>query len=272
MSISCSCKREFRPRGGYACAASNDAAPIWKIRQSGISRSAKSRSTTVLEISAVSIAHSSRVSIPRRRPFVAFGRITGAVSANTTAGSFPPRVTHTAKVDCNVGITFADVLRPRRIVTQGSRAPDSWLRGITDHLILWFLASIHPPIEDREAVPAHLKRSIAVAEARHQVKSGERAQGFCTVALRQAFVVGDRVFRWDRHIDRAVKEQQLPGARTECVQIGVTGIDQFRYPLQLGNVLDRIKAQRVVGGVPEYHVAHELISHEEQERVGGRRR
>src|ERR1051325_1580791 len=84
MSISCSCKREFRPRGGYACAASNDAAPIWKIRQSGISRSAKSRSTTVFEISAVSIAHSSRVSIPRRRPFVAFGRITGAVRLTVT--------------------------------------------------------------------------------------------------------------------------------------------------------------------------------------------
>src|SRR6185369_1241947 len=63
------------PRDGYACAASNDAAPIWKIRPKDISRSAKSHSTTVLEISAVSIAHSSRVSIPRRRPFVAAASI-----------------------------------------------------------------------------------------------------------------------------------------------------------------------------------------------------
>jgi len=65
----------FRPRGGFACAASSAAAPISKIRKNGISRSARSRSTTVLETSAVSIAHSSRVSTLRRKHFVASGRI-----------------------------------------------------------------------------------------------------------------------------------------------------------------------------------------------------
>jgi len=66
MSIDCSCTREFRPRG-FVYAASSAAAPTSKIQKDGTCRSAKSRSTTVLEISAVSIAHSRRVSTSRRR-------------------------------------------------------------------------------------------------------------------------------------------------------------------------------------------------------------
>ncbi len=71
MSIDCSCAREFRPRGGFVYAASSAAAPISKIQKDDISRSAKSRSSMVLEISAVSIAHSRRVSTSRRQHYVA---------------------------------------------------------------------------------------------------------------------------------------------------------------------------------------------------------